>query len=197
MGYIGATPNSLFTFRPVGVTVTDQWRVLVSEFETGAEQRRAKWLTPKVGVRMRYDRGTLTADEANDVWRFWRAMEGPLLSFDLPLFGRLTTVESVFTAMDTSLGVADTQEFTSAAGSRYNQIYIQNAHGDFDTFFIAAVVDGTTLTVQSARFDNVGFSPGEPVSGVINARFTQPNMNFDYLVVLMSTVGLEFTEVRS
>ena len=150
-----------------------------------------------MNVQMRYDRAVLTPDEVNDVWRFWRAMEGPLKFFDLPLFGRLTTVESTFAAMDTSLGVADTQEFTSAAGSRYHKIYIQNAAGDFDTFGIAAVVDGTTLTVQSARFDNINFSPGEPVSGMINARFADTNMSFDYLVALMATVGLSFTEVRS
>ena len=197
MGYTGATPNSLFTFRPGDVTIADLWNVLVTQFETGAEQRRTKWSDPRMRVRMRYERGTLTPDEVNDLWRFWRAMEGPSKTFDLPLFGRLTTIESVYTSPGSQLGVADTQEFTSTPGSRYNKVYIQNQAGDYDTFGVASVVDGTTINVQSARFDNVNFSPGEPVSGVINARFSEQVLGFDYLVALMSTIGVEFVEVSS
>jgi len=106
-------------------------------------------------------------------------------------------VESDFTAMDTQLGVADTQEFSSATTSRYNMIYVQNAAGSYDTFSVASVVDNTTINVQSARFDDVGFSRDEPVSGVIRARFSNSLLSLDYLVALMGTVGVNFTEVRS
>lgn len=194
MGYVGFAPSSLFIFRPVAVDISDEWRTLFSEFETGAEQRRSKWLHPRLTVRMRWDRGTLTADEANDVWRFWRAMDGPHKSFDLPLFGRLTTVDSVY-AGGFSLGVADTQEFTSAAGSRYQKLYIQNPAGQFDTFGIATVVDTHTLTVESASA--ITFPQDSPVSAVINARFADSVFGFQYMVVLMTTIGLAFTEVRS
>ena len=197
MGYTGVTPNSLFIYPPTQSEISDEWRVLVTPFETGWEQRRAKWVNPKMKVSMRYPRGSNTSDKANDIWRFWRAMQGPLRSFDLPLFGRNTTVESDFTAMDTQMGVADTGEFTTDLTSRYNMIYVENANRGFDTFVVASVVDGTTINVQSARFDNINFSPGEPVSGVIRARFMDQIFSFDYLVALMTTAGIEFTEVRS
>jgi len=135
MPFVGATPNSLFTFRPVRVSVSEEWRTLASEFETGAEQRRSKWIRPRMTVTMGFDRGTLTPDQINDMWRFFRAMEGSHKAFDLPLFGRLTTVESDFTAGGSIFGFADTQEFTSAADSRYNHFYVQNAGGGFRHIF--------------------------------------------------------------
>jgi len=197
MPFVGAVPGSLFTFRPVEVSINEQWRTLVTEFELGAEQRRSKWNAPRMTVQMRYERGVLTSDEVNDVWRFFRAMEGSHKAFDLPLFGRLTTIESVFTAGASRMGVADTQEFTTAVGSRYNKIYVQTANGDFTTFGIATVVDATTLEVQSASDAGLSFNRDDPVSGVIRARFNDSQLQLDYLPVFMSTIGIGFTEVRS
>lgn len=194
MGYLGFAPSSLFIFRPTNVEISDEHRTLFSEFETGAEQRRSKWQRPRMTVRMRWDRGVLTADEANDLWRFWRAMDGPHKAFDLPLFGRLTTVDSAY-AGGFTLGVADTQEFTSAVGSRYQKIYVQNPGHEFDLFRIATVVDTHTLTIESAS--TILFPQESQVSGVINARFADSIMGLQYMVVLMTTIGLNFTEVRS
>jgi len=199
MGYVGLVPGSVWIWRPANVQIMDSWHTLISEFENGAEQRRAKWIKPRMTVRMRYERGTITPDDVADIWRFYQVQQGAFRTFNLPLFGQLTTVASAYVG-GLSLGLSDTQDFTSELSSRWAKLYVQNAAGTFDTFTVTSVVNASHVRIQSASATQSAansYPLGAPVSPVITARFAQDTFGQEYLVALMTTLGVDFTEVRS
>lgn len=195
MAYVGLAPTSVWIWRPSQVDVQDHYRTLVTEFENGAEQRRGKWNRPRMAVRMQFDRNALSTDDVADIWRFYRTQRGSLRPFDLPLFGQLTTVESLFSSGSRSIGVADTQDFTSSATSRWNKVHLQNGNYDSDVFTVTSVNGSTRIEVQSATGNT--YQIGNPVSPVITARFADDVYGLQYLVAQMTGAGLVFTEVRS
>ena len=194
MGYIGLVPGSLWIWNPTQVELSDQWRTLISEFETGVEQRRSKWTKPRATVRFRFDRGTLTPDDITDIWRFYQKQQGSFRTFDLPIYGRITTITSEYTG-GFALGLSDTIDMTSDSGSRWNALYVENAALDRDLFRITSVVNTTHVEVQSAGANS--YVVGDPVSPVIKARFADDVLSPTYLVALLTVTGIEFTEVRS
>jgi hypothetical protein len=197
MGYAGLVPGSVWIWRPVASTVVDAFRTLITEFESGAEQRRAKWAKPRAAVTFKFERGSLTQDDVADIWRFYKTQQGAFRTFDLPTFGRITTVESRYPGSGTLLGVADSQDFTSQATSRWNKIWVENAAGDYEVFVITSVVNTTTLQVRSGSLQGRVFEVSNPIVPVMKARFAQDIFSPEYLVALMTTMGIEFTEVRS
>ena len=84
---------------------------------------------------------------------------------------------------------------TTEITSRWSKLYVEEPAAAFANFQIVTVVGTHEVTVASAS--TVTFPVGSPVSPIIRARFADSQMSFDYLVVLMTTVGLQFTEVRS
>lgn len=197
MGYLGLVPGSLWIWRPVASALTDTFRTLITEFENGAEQRRAKWAKPRVGLTFRFERGSLTLDDVADIWRFYKARQGAHQAFDVPTFGRIATVESRYPGSGTALGVSDSQDFTSQATSRWNKIWVENAGGTQELFVITSVVNTTTLQIRSGSAQGTVFEVGNPIVPVIKARFADDIYSPEYLVALMSTLGISFSEVRS
>ena len=197
MGYVGLVPGSLWIWRPVAAAVTDVFRTLISDFENGAEQRRAKWAKPRAALQMRFERGSLTLDDVADIWRFYKARQGAHQAFDVPTFGRIATVESRYPGSGTALGVSDSQDFTSQAASRWNKLWVENAGDVREVFVITSVVNTTTIQVRSGSAQGTVFEVGNPIYPVIKARFAQDIFSPEYLMALMATIGIEFTEVRS
>jgi len=195
MGYIGIAPSSVWIWQPTEVQLSDSWRTLRTEFETGWETRRAKWARPIASVSFRFERGRLTPDDVGDIWRFYKDKQGAFKSFDLPIFGRLTTIESAYSAGGFSVGLADTQDFTSSISSRWNRFYVQNVADQFDFFTVNSVVSVNHVRVQSGGAN--AYAVGEPVSPVIKARFADDIYSPTYMVALATTLGIPFTEVRS
>ena len=193
MGYVGLAATSVWIWRPSQVIVQEHYRTLVSQFENGAEQRRGKWARPIAQVQMRFDKPALTTDDIADIWRFYKAQQGNLYPFDLPLFGQLTAFAGAYSG-GTSLVLADTQDLTTSATSRWNKIYTQNGGAGYDVFTITVVASGS-VTVQSAT-GNL-YAIGNPVSPVIKARFADDLYSPEYLPAFLASVGLTFTEVRS
>ena len=197
MGYVGLVPGSAWVWPPVAATLTDVYRTLITEFESGAEQRRSKWAKPKAIVNFRFDRGSLTMDDMTDIWRFYKAMAGAFRTFDLPTFGRITTVESRYPGSGTLLGLADTQDLTVDATSRWNKLWLENAGGTRELFVVTSIVNTTTVHVRSGSAVGTVFEVTNPVYPVIKARFAQDIYSPEYLMALMTTIGIDFTEVRS
>lgn len=197
MGYTGLAPGSYWTWRPSHASLQDNYKTLVTEFESGAEQRRGKWDRPKATLRFQFDKNTLTHNDVADIWRFYQAKQGALRTFEVPTFGRITTVESTYPGSGAALGVADTRDFTSSAASRWNKLWVENAAGDLhEVWTVASVVNATHLRVTGSTSGSV-FNLGDPVYPVLRVRFAQAIAGIDYLPALMGTVGIEFTEVHS
>jgi len=197
VGYIGLKPSSIWTWPPVASQLTDAYRTLISDFENGAEQRRSKWDRPRASVNFRFERGSLTLDDIADIWRFYKDKQGAFRTFELPTFGRLTTIESRYPGSGTLLGLADTQDLTTSILSRWNKLFLENAAGEYELFVITSVVNTTTVHVRSGSLQGRVFEVGNPAYPVIKARFAQDIYSPEYLHALMTTIGIEFTEVRS
>lgn len=193
--YVGLAPTSVWIWRPTAIQVQEVYHTLVSEFETGAEQRRGKWVRPLIKATLRYDRPALTVEDLADIWRFYRKQQGSLRTFDLPLFGKLTAVTSLSTVGSTSLWLDDTQDLSSSATSRWSKLYLQNAAGNYDVFTVTSVTGATRIEVQSST-GNV-YQVGDPVAPVINARFADDLHGPEYLPAYLANYGVSFLEVRT
>lgn len=197
MGYTGKAVGSYWTWRPTASSVGDTYQTLVTEFEAGTEQRRAKWDRPRAQIRLQYERSVLTFDDLADMWRFYQAKRGSLTPFEVPTWGRLTTVASTYPGSGTLLGLSDTQDLCTSAGSRWNRIFVEQAAGTYEVFTVSSVVDGTTTRVVTGSTSGTVFAAGDQVYPVVKVRFTGPVLAFEYRAPMLGTVTVEFTEVHS
>ena len=61
------------------LTIESSYRTLVSNFETGEEQRRKLWAFPKRRVQLAYD--AITQSDMDELWEFYCARSGAYESF--------------------------------------------------------------------------------------------------------------------
>jgi len=195
--YAGLAPGSLWIWRPSNAVVGETFRTLVSEFENGAEQRRNKWNTSRMSVRLTFERATLTVDEVADMWRFYRHKRGMYDTFLLPTYAEITRLTNGYAASVNSitLVMGQTLDFTTDLSSHFPRFYVEKDSGDYDFFHVAQVVNGTTVTVSAV---GVNSYPAESVVyPVIKARFAEDLYGVDHLAALLTSIGVAFTEVRS
>ena len=195
MGYVGKIPGSYWTWRPNAAAVSDTWNTLVTQFEDGSEQRRGKWDHPLATISFTFG-NTMSHDDLADIWRFYKAQRGQLYTFEVPTFGLLTTVASAYPGSGTALGVSDAQGMTSSPTSRWNRLWAENASFAYDIFTVTSVAAASHVEV-TATGSAVAFAPGDPIYPVLRCRFAQALQAFQYLPMLLGTVGIQFTEVRS
>lgn len=194
--YAGLAPSSVWIWRPSNAVVGEQFRTLISEFENGAEQRRNKWDTSRIAVRMTFERATLTIDEVADMWRFYRHKRGMYDTFLVPTYAEITRLTNGYAAGVNSLTMVMGQvlDFTTDSRSHFHRFYLENNKGEYD-FFTVAGVGGSTVTVSAAGVNS--YYSEDVVYPVIRARFAEDLYGVDHLAALLTTVGVAFTEVRS
>jgi hypothetical protein len=195
--YAGLAPSSVWIWRPSNAIVGETFRTLISEFESGAEQRRNKWDTSRMSVRMTFERATLTIDEVADMWRFYRSKRGMYEPFLLPTYAEITRLTNGYLASThgLTLTVGQTRDFCTDLRSHFPRFYVENNNGDYDFFHVAAVPTGATVTVSAMGVNS--YSAEDVVYPVIKARFAEDLYGVDHLAALLTTVGVTFTEVRS
>jgi len=76
---MAAFPETAFASYPL--TVESSWKTLISDFESGKEQRRKRWAFPKRKISLRYDK--LTPAGIKDIWQFYQARSGAYETFYL------------------------------------------------------------------------------------------------------------------
>ena len=59
--------------------VKQKWRTLISLFDAGNEQRRAKWTAPRYDINLRYE--ALRTTSADILWDFYKARKGSYEAF--------------------------------------------------------------------------------------------------------------------
>jgi hypothetical protein len=195
--YAGLAPGSVWIWRPSNAVVGEQFRTLVTEFESGAEQRRNKWDTSRLGLRMTFERATLTIDEVADMWRFYRHQRGMYGTFLVPTYAEITRLTNGYAASvhSLTLTMGQTLDFTTDLRSHFPRFYVENNKGEFDFFHVAGVPTGSTVTVSAAGVNS--YYAEDVVYPVIKARFAEDLFGVDHLAALLTTVGVAFTEVRS
>lgn len=196
MAYPGLAPGSVWIWRPSNAVVGENFRTLISEFETGAEQRRAKWDSSRLEVRFNFERATLTIDEAADLWRFYRHKQGRFGTFLLPTYSEITRLASSYIySVCSAVGIGQAMDFTTDLRSHFPRFYVENNNGDYDFFHVASVVNATTVITSAAGVHS--YTIGDVVYPVVKARFADELYSVSHLAALLTTVGLAFTEVRS
>ena len=70
-------PENIFSNYPA--QFGSQWRTLVTNFESGTEQRRKRWAFPKRHIKLSYKR--LKEDKIKDFWKFYQDRQGTLEAF--------------------------------------------------------------------------------------------------------------------
>lgn len=194
--YAGLAPGSLWIWRPSNAVVGEQFKTLVTEFESGAEQRRSKWDGSRVAVRMTFERATLTIDEVADMWRFYRHQRGMFGTFLLPTYAEITRLRADYVySVNSAMTFGHTRDFCTDLRSHFPRFYVEKDDGSYDFFHVAQVVNATTVLTSAS---GVNSYPAESVVyPVIQARFAEDLYGVDHLAALLTTVGVAFTEVRS
>lgn len=197
MAYPGLAPGSFWIWRPSNAIVGENFKTLITEFETGAEQRRAKWDSSRLEVRLNFERATLTIDEAADIWRFYRHKQGRFGTFMLPTYSEITRLDSywMWSVHSNQIYVGHTLDFTTDLRSHFPRFYVENNAGDYDFFHVASIPNATTVQVSATGVHS--YSPNDVVYPVIKARFADELYSVNHLAALLTTIGLTFTEVRS
>jgi hypothetical protein len=194
MGYIGPV-SSVWMWRPSQATISEQWKTLVTEFESGAEQRRSKWETSRVTFKYQFERGALTTDEVQDIWRFYMRQRGAYGTFLAPAYGNIMTRLSATYLGSFQIIVDQTQDFTSNPASHWNKFYVEDSNGSYGFFTVGSVVNATTITVSAISIGSFGI--GAWVCPAIMGRFSEDTYNIDFMMAMLTTVGLGITECHS
>jgi len=194
MPYTGVV-TSVWIWHPAQATIVEQWKTLITEFETGAEQRRGKWRNSRASLKYQFDRGTLTTNDVQDIWRFYMRQQGAYGTFLAPAYGNIMTRLSATYLGSFQMVLEQTQDFTTDPTSHWNKIYVEDPHGGHDIFTIAQVNNGTTITVSALSTTSLG--AGSWVCPVVKGRFTDDAYSVDYMLAMLTTVGLGITECHS
>lgn len=196
MGYTGKAPGSYWLWRPSQAAIQDQWMTLVTEFESGVEQRRGKWDRPRLSVRFSYSRGALNHDDLADIWRFYNSQKGALYTFEAPTYGALTTVASAYAGSGVALGVSDSRDFTTSTTSRWRRIWAENALGGYEAWAVNSVVSTTQINIATGAASATVLAVGDPIYPLVTVRFAQAIHSMEYMAALLGSVGVELLEVR-
>jgi hypothetical protein len=62
-----------------GYELTPEWKTIIREMDSGAEQRRQKWIFPKFNVSLTFS--ILTQTEIDTLWNFYMARHGAAEAF--------------------------------------------------------------------------------------------------------------------
>lgn len=79
-----------------------QYKTLVTQFESGKEQRRSKG-SPRRKFTLQFDKATTTSDDAQDIWDFFCARKGKYEKFLWDYEKPDGTIEEVTVRFDTDM----------------------------------------------------------------------------------------------
>lgn len=143
------------TPQPTWVHVlTQEYRTLITEFDSGAEQRRAKWLRPKYHLQLTYS--ALLSSEADALWNFYSARSGALESFSY-----FVPYSAAFVGLYCGTGDGTSTAFTlPAKQSAGHVVYVGGVATTAYAISTAAGPDGADLL----RFPSGAPASGSPIT---------------------------------
>ena len=185
-------PETVFISYPLSVKET--WKTLITDFETGKEQRRRKWAFPKRQVGgINYQR--IDPADFKDIWAFYNARKGAYESFYFYVpepdywFGEF-------------IGEGDDAEDTFDLCSKSTDeesvvVYVDGVSSSFD--FIEGGGQEGSDRAQLAVVPDVGAIITADFYGKLRlkTRFGVDNLSKEYFDYLMINSEIPLIEVRS
>ncbi|RLA87311.1 MAG: hypothetical protein DRG40_00685 [Deltaproteobacteria bacterium] len=177
---------------PYPIEVEEIWKTLITDFESGKEQRRRRWAFPKRKVRIKFS--PLQETEARTLWEFYHARQGAFEAFWFvwPYADRWTdeyvgTGDGSTTTWD--LPSVDTDPDTV-------QVYVDGLSVSF-TFLEGGGQAGADR-VQLAVAPEEGEVVTADFEGKlrIKARFAADNLTKELFKYAAWTIGVEILEVK-
>jgi hypothetical protein len=160
-------------------TITPRYKTLITEFDNGAEQRRAKWTFPKFDVQLGYTGLQTTA--ADIIYDFYRARRGAYEEFTFHEVYPNTSYTGLLIAYHT-LPAQTTFSLPGREASGV-KVYINDVETTAFTIQPTSGTDGRDLITLGATVSTGSVLTCDFVGRVsINCRFNDDNLdriNFD------------------
>lgn len=167
--------------------LTPIWKTLVSDYESGNEQRRQKWLYAKYDVSVNY--GALELSDVKTLWEFYMARKGAFESF---YYVDVFVMDHVGLYIETCNGTDDTFDLpglsTSARTLYENGSIVTSGFsyltgggdGSADRVeYTTAPAEGTILTIDFTGYLRV------------KCRFAEDNLNRENFTYNLFKYGLQ------
>lgn len=187
MAIYPATPNPVYP-----IIIKPVWNTLITQFDSGAEQRRQKSLYPKFDVKLKYK--GLSAADTQTLWDFYMARKGAFESF---YFFDPAPDMSIATSYDNLLvgtGDGSTDIFDLPGKSTSSQtIYIDGVDQSGSFSILTGGGDGSADRVDFTTAPALGESISCDFTGQlrINCRFAHDELSKELFVRVLFNYGIE------
>jgi uncharacterized protein (TIGR02217 family) len=180
MAAFPSTPTPTWTY-----SIEPQWRTLVTEFDSGEEQRRQKWLYSKYNVKLSFS--GLSATAAGNIYEFYQARKGSYEAFHF--FDYYSSTHSnvyVGTGDSTSLSFDIPGKQTSS-----RKIYLNGNETTAVAYTTAAGTDGSDLVTFTGAPTSTQIITTD-FAGLlrIRCRFADDNLSKDNFVTQLFSYGI-------
>jgi len=185
-------PILIWAYTPSTMEEEPRYRTLVTAFESGLEQRRAKRHRPITRFTLAYELARLTLAEKNSIWADFDRLWGSYESFLLPSFQEEMKVKSAYTS-GTTLQLDSTDLLTTAISKRGYRIYLENAQAEHETTPVKKIVDHDTIEIPSElKYD---YGAGDKVCLCYLVRFADDGAPFSIESPFQRSARFNFVEV--
>lgn len=179
------------------LNISSEYKNLVSQFETGTEQRRQQWRFPRRTVAVKYD--LLTASDVQTLWAFYQGRRGILLPF---------WFFDTYTVNDDGSAVAHTDEYVGRGDASTLTFDLPGSSTSSRTVYVDSVATGVTYSsgTGDGGADQCTFAVAPALGALITADFTghlrlrvrymQDKLSRELFEVLLYRCGSELTEVK-
>jgi len=173
-------------------------RTLVTTFESGKEQRRAKWARPKYTANLKFQRYLSSRGVIGDIWNFVKNMQGKYDYFWLPSFKHDTKLTQNYSG-GTTLYAEKKDRFSATAGAHGNYIYITDGtnHEVKQVSSLASSPDRIILTGALSYSYTIASAKGQVVWVQIayKVRLSADDYSEDNTADMVYGSGITFVEV--
>ena len=175
------------------MVISPRWHTIISDFDSGAEQRRKKSLYAVYDVSLQFP--PLASADVKILWEFYQARKGAYEAFyyydPRPGLGMVISHDGLY--VGTGDGSTSTFDLGGTSTSS-RSIYLNGAVQSSGFSYLTGGGDGSS--------DRVSFTSA-PSSGAIitcdftgslrmRVRFAQDNLDFSLFQVLLSDIGIKF-----
>lgn len=182
------------------VAITPRWNTLVSEFDSGEEQRRQKLLYAVYDVNLTFP--PLVDTDAQTVWEFYMARKGSVEAFyyydPRPAMGMTVNHDGLY--VDTGDGATQVYDLPGKSTGSVS-IYVDSVLQTLTTDYVLLTGGG------DGSADRVDFVSNVADGGIITCdftgelrircRFAQDNLSFELFEVLLHTIGIKLRGLQA
>lgn len=174
--------------------INPKWNTIVTQYESGIEQRRAKWKYSQFEFRFRFNRDV---DGIDDMYGFFNDRQGSYDNFWLPSWMYETVTVSAPSGAS-YLEVGDYSPFSVTSGIRENAVFLHRSTDP--TINEVATISSKGATAGLLYLDgNLShrYKPGTSVFVAVKVRFGEDNYPMAFFSKYLHDLELSFVEDKS